>query len=63
MKLIGQLSKRYQIPESLKEVLILESYAVKTRYPDDYIEITKEEYEKAVEVASDIYNWVSNIIK
>lgn len=58
MKIIGQLSERFQIPDSLQEVLILEPYAVITRYPDDYIDITKEEYNEAIEVAESIYNWV-----
>lgn len=63
MKLIGQLSERFQVPDSLQEVLMLDPYAVITRYPDDYIEISKEEYKKAIEVAENIYKWVSENIK
>lgn len=63
MKLIGQLNEKFQVPEYLQEVLILDPYAVITRYPDDYIEITEEEYKKAIEVAENIYNWVVDQIR
>jgi HEPN domain-containing protein len=40
----------------------LTNYAVQTRYPGEYDEITKEEYEKAINIAKDCLNWVENKI-
>ena len=62
-KLLDELEKRITIPDFLPNVLKLEIYAVTTRYPDDYYEITEEEYNGAVEIAEQVYNWVVKTIK
>jgi hypothetical protein len=35
----------------------------KTRYPGEYEEITKEEYENSIKIANACLNWVENKIK
>jgi hypothetical protein len=39
------------------------SYAVQTRYPGKYDEITKEEYENGIKIAIICLNWVESKIK
>ena len=56
--LLDIIKKRMVIPEKLYDVLDLSDYAVITRYPDDYAPIDKEEYNKSVEIAEYVYNWV-----
>jgi HEPN domain-containing protein len=46
--LLKQLKKFIDIPENIKETVRLAIYAVQTRYPGEYDEITKEEYEKSI---------------
>jgi HEPN domain-containing protein len=41
----------------------LTKYAVQTRYPGEYNEITKEEYERSLKIAKECLNWVENKIK
>lgn len=62
-KLLNELSKRITIPESLYDVLKIEVYAVQTRYPDDFIEVSEVEYKVALEIAERVYNWVSDNLK
>jgi len=61
--LINALKKFTNIPEKINEAAQLTIYAIQTRYPGEYDEITKEEYEKAVKIAKDCLDWVDNIIK
>ena len=37
-------------------------YAVQTRYPGEYEEITKEEYKEAVKIAKTCLEWTENKI-
>jgi HEPN domain-containing protein len=41
----------------------LTAYAVQIRYPGEYDEITKEEYEKSIKTAKDCLDWVENKMK
>jgi hypothetical protein len=41
----------------------LTNYAVQTRYPGEYEEITKEEYENSIKIANVCLAWVENKIK
>jgi len=61
--LIKELKKFTDIPEEINETAQLTNYAVQTRYPGEYDEITKEEYERAVKIAKDCLDWVENKIK
>ena len=61
--LITALKKFTDIPEKINEAAQLTIYAVQTRYPGEYDDITKEEYETTVKIAKDCLDWVDNIIK
>jgi HEPN domain-containing protein len=41
----------------------LTNYAVQTRYPGEYDEIKKEEYENSIKIANVCLDWVENKIK
>ena len=61
--LLSRLEKYIHIPAKVKRVLELSDYAVQTRYPGDYYPITRKEYAQAVKIASDVFGWVSKIIR
>jgi HEPN domain-containing protein len=61
--LLQDLKKFTEIPEDIKETSQLTPYAIQTRYPGEYDEITQEEYEKSVKVAVACLNWVESKIK
>ena len=61
--LLEELEKLTDIPSDIKEAAELTIYAVQTRYPGEYDEITKEEYKKAVKIAKTCLEWTENKIK
>jgi len=61
--LLNEVKKFTDIPENIKEAALLTSYAVQTRYPGEYDEITKEEYEKSVKIAKDCLHWIEEKIR
>ena len=61
--LLEELEKFTEIPVHIREVIDLTKFAVLTRYPGEYEEITKEKYEKAVKIAQECLNWVEQTIK
>ncbi|GHV58004.1 DNA-binding protein [Spirochaetia bacterium] len=61
--LLKELEKLTEIPENVTESIKLTKYAVQTRYPGEYDEITKEEYNRAVEIAKTCLEWTENKIK
>jgi HEPN domain-containing protein len=61
--LIKELKKFTDIPENIKDAAVLTNYAVTTRYPGEYDEITKDEYEKSIKIAKDCLDWTENKIK
>jgi HEPN domain-containing protein len=62
-KLLSELEKYTEIPDNIKETIKLTNYAVQTRYPAEYEEITKEEYENCLKIAKNCLDWVENKIK
>jgi HEPN domain-containing protein len=56
-------SNSVNIHDKIKKAVRLTRYAVKTRYPDEFVKVTKEEYEEAIKMAESVYNWVSEQIK
>jgi HEPN domain-containing protein len=50
--LLTALEKHTKIPENIKESMKLTIYAVQTRYPGEYDEVTKEEYMKSIRIAA-----------
>jgi HEPN domain-containing protein len=62
VSLIKELSKYTELPEEINEAIILNDYAVQTRYPGDYTPVDEEEYNNAVMVAEKCVNWVDKEI-
>jgi len=62
-KLLSELEKYTEIPDNIKETIKLTNYAVQTRYPAEYEEITKEEYENSLKITKNCLDWVENKIK
>jgi HEPN domain-containing protein len=61
--LLNELEKFTEIPENIKLSTNVTKYAVITRYPGEYDEITKENYEESIKIAKDCLEWVQNKIK
>jgi len=61
--LLGLLPQEIPPPPEAVEAVTLTSYAVTTRYPGDYEEITREMYQEAVRIARDIVRWAEQIIE
>jgi HEPN domain-containing protein len=61
-KLIKEIKDFTDIPENIYKTASLTVYAFQTRYPGEYEEITKEEYEKALKIAIDCLDWVESKI-
>ena len=61
--LLNELKKYAAIPKEITETAKLTIYAVHTRYPGEYDDVTKEEYEKSVEIAKACLDWVEKIIE
>ena len=61
--LLFELEKHTEVSERIKDAMDLTNYAVQTRYPGSYDEITKDEYEKALKIAEEWLDWVNNKIK
>ncbi|MCL1837434.1 MAG: HEPN domain-containing protein [Treponema sp.] len=61
--LIKALKQYTDIPDYVKEAGKLTAYAVLTRYPGWYDEITKDKYEQAVKIAQECLEWVEKTIK
>ena len=61
--LINNVAKFTAIPDVIKESIKLTVYAVQTRYPGEYDEITQEEYEQCLRIAKNCLDWTENKIK
>jgi HEPN domain-containing protein len=61
--LLNELEKFINIPENIKEATKLTKYAVITRYPGEYDDITKDGYEESVKIANDCFEWIEKTIK
>ena len=62
--LYGEINKLgIEIPKYIEHAVDLTPYAFTTRYPDDYIPVSKGEYEEAYEIALKVYEWAKGIIE
>jgi HEPN domain-containing protein len=61
--LLNKLEGHIEIPENIKVSTDLTKYTVQTRYPGEYDEITKKEYERSLKIAKECLNWVEHKIK
>ncbi|MCL1993846.1 MAG: HEPN domain-containing protein [Spirochaetes bacterium] len=61
--LLAELERFVKIPENIKEAINLTKYAVITRYPGVYDEVTKEKHEESVTIAKECLEWIEKTIK
>ena len=61
--LLNELEKVTGIPDNIKSATNVTKYAVITKYPGEYDEITKNDYEESIKIAKDCLNWVESKIK
>jgi HEPN domain-containing protein len=60
--LIKELSKHFTVPDEINDTVILNDYAVQTRYPGEYTPIEEDEYKEAIRIAENCINWIKNKI-
>lgn len=60
--LLNELEKHTEIPEHIKLATNVTKYAVITRYPGEYDEITKKDYEESIKIARDCLDWAESKI-
>ncbi len=58
----GLEDNEVEIPEIVKESVILAKYASETRYPGTYEPVSQEEYQKAVRIAQAVVDWAESLI-
>lgn len=51
-----------EIPETIQKAKILTSYAIETRYPGDYVEVSENDYIQAIKIAEKVFKWVEKLI-
>ena len=61
--LLKNLEKYTKINDNIRKAMKLTNYAVQTRYPGTYNEITKEEYKEAIVIVENSLDWVNEIIR
>ena len=60
--LLQAIEKIAKIPSMIKDVIILNNYAVQMRYPGDYVPVDKVEYLEIREISEKVLNWVKETI-
>ena len=60
--LLNDLEKYVKIPDDIKKATNLTKYAIITRYPGEYDEVTKEGYMESIKIAEDCLEWIENTI-
>jgi HEPN domain-containing protein len=63
VSLIKERSRYISVPKEISETVILNDYAVQTRYPGDYTSVGEEEYNNAVKIAEECINWIEERFK
>ena len=61
-KLLDELEKHVEVDERVKDAVDLTKFAVVTRYPGDYDEVTENMYLKAIKTAKTCLDWVESKI-
>jgi HEPN domain-containing protein len=61
-RLLKNLSKFVEVPDNIKDTIKLTKYAIETRYPGEYDDITKEDYEESITIATNCFKWVEGKI-
>jgi HEPN domain-containing protein len=60
---LEELKPLIDIPENIIKTTALTKYAIFTRYPGEFDEVTKDEYEASVKITQECLEWVENRIK
>ncbi len=55
-------SNGINIPDMVKEAVILTDYAVTTRYPGDYKSVDEDKYKNAIRIAVNVVKWMEERI-
>jgi len=63
VSLIKELSKHIAVPKEISETVILNDYAVQTRYPGNYTSVSEDEYSQAVKAAEECIDWIKEHCK
>jgi len=51
------------VDDEIREVLSLQKFAVQTRYPGEYMQIKKEDYDQSIIIADKCLKWVEGKIE
>lgn len=51
------------VPVELYDAVILTPFAVRSKYPGDWIKINDKEYEECVNITEKVYNWAKQQLK
>jgi HEPN domain-containing protein len=62
-RLLKELLKHTEVSDNIKDTIKLTKYAIETRYPGEYDDSTKEEYEESITIATNCLEWVENKFK
>ena len=60
--LLQKVMQFYKVPEDIKDLIILNDYAVQTRYPGYYTPIEEGEYFEAIGIAAKTIEWAKKLI-
>lgn len=61
--LLQQVGRFMEVPSLLQKVLIMENYAIQTRYPGDYSPVDNPEYEEALLITENVFSWIRTKIQ
>ncbi len=51
------------VPDWMYDAVLLTRYAFTTRYPDDYVPVSEEEYMEAYDIALKVYEWARGVVQ
>lgn len=60
--LLQLVQEHEAVPEGVDEAIDLTDYAVQARYPGDYYPVDEEEYERSVQIATRVVDWVADVL-
>jgi len=60
--LLDDLETYVKITDEIKETIKLTKYAIQTRYPGEYDDLTEKDYDESIIIAKKCLEWVESII-
>ena len=61
-QLLSLVEQARRVPKAVKRASFLSEYAVETRYPGLSEPVTRQEYEEAVVIATEVVRWAEKVI-